>query len=133
MIHEPRGFLRDFQIAGDLVTADAVLAVHNEPHSAEPFIEADRRILENRSNLERKLAARMRVGATPDASARHISDLFGLTIRALHLVVRPANFDHEFLAVLEIAEINDRALKRFRRRVTVAAKTLSPKLGQLYT
>src|SRR5688572_20908321 len=32
MVHEPRGFLRHAQGAGELVAADAVLAVHDLPH-----------------------------------------------------------------------------------------------------
>src|SRR5271168_3691943 len=42
--HEPRGLLSDLQIAGNLVAADAVLAVHYQPDRHEPLVESDGRL-----------------------------------------------------------------------------------------
>jgi hypothetical protein len=51
VIQKPRGFLCDSKIPRDLATADAILAVHDKPESAEPFIQPDRGILKDGSDL----------------------------------------------------------------------------------
>src|ERR1017187_9413438 len=52
MEHEPCRLLSDANIAGQLIGADAVLAVRQEPHRREPFLERDGRILENGIQLD---------------------------------------------------------------------------------
>jgi hypothetical protein len=49
----------------NLPTAYTILAIGNHPHSHEPFIEADRRILKDRSNFDRELAFRVTALALP--------------------------------------------------------------------
>ena len=49
--HEPSGLLGDSEIAGQLVTRNAVLAVSEHPHRGEPLAELDRGALDDRSNL----------------------------------------------------------------------------------
>ena len=53
--HEPRRCLSDFQIAGDFVGTDTVFALGDEPHCTEPFIEPNRGIFEDGSDLNREL------------------------------------------------------------------------------
>src|SRR5436190_3440217 len=63
--HEPSGLLSDTKTTVKLIRANPVLAVSSQPHCRKPFIQTDRRILEDRSDLYRKLLFRMRVFALP--------------------------------------------------------------------
>jgi hypothetical protein len=66
--------------------------------------------------------------AFPDASIRQELDLFELAVRAPYLAVWPAQLDHRILAILEIAEIDDRFLKCVRHHaIKVADWVLSVK------
>lgn len=47
VIHEPPGFLSHSDGPMNLVTANAVLAVHYLPHSDKPFIQTERRVFKN--------------------------------------------------------------------------------------
>jgi len=42
-------------VAGNLVRTNSVLAVGKQPHSTEPFVQLDWRILEDRPDLNREL------------------------------------------------------------------------------
>lgn len=55
MIHEPRGLLGYIDDPSDLIRADAVLAVGNEPHRTEPLLERDRAVFEDRTDLDGEL------------------------------------------------------------------------------
>ena len=65
VIHEPCGLLSHADGPGDLVAADAVLAVHYLPHGEQPFVQAERRILKDGSGLESELAQRVFAAALP--------------------------------------------------------------------
>src|ERR1039458_8925481 len=45
VVHEPRGFLGDSEIAGRLARADAVLTVDSQPQGGKPFVQAQWGIL----------------------------------------------------------------------------------------
>ena len=51
MEDEPCGLLSDAESPGHFVGADAIAAIHEHPQSDEPFVESDRGILENGSEL----------------------------------------------------------------------------------
>src|ERR1017187_1847646 len=53
--HEPCCLLRDLHVAGDLVAADPILAIGEEPGRGQPLVETDGGILHHGSNLDRKL------------------------------------------------------------------------------
>src|SRR5207247_1775629 len=55
--HEPRSTLGYFDVTGYLVGTNAVLAVRKQPHSTQPLVQFDRRILEDSANLNRELLA----------------------------------------------------------------------------
>src|SRR5207248_2379234 len=78
--HEPRGFLGDAKIAGDLVAADAVLAVDEHPHRGQPLRERDRAVLEDAADLDGELLPATL--ALPDAPGGHVGALLALTVRA---------------------------------------------------
>ena len=50
--HKPRGFLRDPEGTMNLVAADAVLGVHNQPGGHQPLVQADVGVLEDRAGLD---------------------------------------------------------------------------------
>lgn len=53
--HEPCRLLSDLQRSGDFVRGNTVLAVRQHPHRAEPFVQANGAILEDRTDLDREL------------------------------------------------------------------------------
>jgi len=65
MIHEPSRFLGNAEIAGHLVRANAVLTIGNHPNSGEPLVQAERTVLEDCSDLGRKLPLGMFFFAFP--------------------------------------------------------------------
>ena len=67
MQHEPCGLLSYFHVTRNLVTADSVLAVSEQPSSGEPLVQADGRIFHDGANLDGELALRMMAGASPSA------------------------------------------------------------------
>jgi len=53
--HEPCRLLRNVDVARDFIRANAVLAVGNQEHRAEPLVEADWRVFEDRPDLDGEL------------------------------------------------------------------------------
>lgn len=54
MEHEPRRFLRDFQVLGERGGGNALRVVRDKPNGHEPLAERQFRILEDRPDLDRK-------------------------------------------------------------------------------
>src|SRR5438128_2132945 len=57
--HEPRGLLAHLDVTCNLVTAHTVLAISQHPRRGEPFVQRNRTILIDCSDLDRELAFRM--------------------------------------------------------------------------
>jgi hypothetical protein len=113
MVHEPRSLLRDAKRAGDLVTANAVFAVHDHPHSREPLVEAQGAILENGSNLDRELTALVCALTLPLPLLRQKCHVCAATGWADNAVGPSAG--HKIVkAILRIREINDCLLQCLR-------------------
>ena len=108
--HEPRGLLSDLEAAMNLPRANAVLGVREEPHSAEPLVEADRRVLKDRSNLDAELCARMPSLALPHAARWHKANFVRAAVRAYN-AVRPAAGDYIGKAIVRVREVEDCFLK----------------------
>ena len=108
--HEPCGLLGDMDPARDLIGTDPVLRVADQPHSREPLVEADRRILEDGPDLDGELLARVLPAARPHAAS--LDEGYGLTTagRAGH-PVRPAQLDHEGERLVRVREVADRVHK----------------------
>src|SRR5208283_3905056 len=111
--HEPCGLLSHAKIAGEFTRTDSVLAVHYEPQSRQPLIQANPRFFKNCSSLQRECGALVSAVALPYASLGKVCYLFGVAVRALHLAVRPAKFYHRPVAVLVIREVDDGFLECF--------------------
>src|SRR5260370_30582320 len=56
MQNKPCGLLRNPKITGNLVGANTIAAIDQHPQSREPLVQRNRGILEDRSNLDGKLA-----------------------------------------------------------------------------
>jgi hypothetical protein len=70
MNHKPRGLLSDAERAMDFIRTDAVLAIDNHPNGSQPIIQAERRIFKYSSDLNAKLAARVRALAMADGVSK---------------------------------------------------------------
>jgi len=107
MEHEPRGLLSHADAACDLVGTDAVLGVADQPHGGKPLVEADRRILEDGSDLDGELLTRVLRATSPDPAS--LDERHGLTAacRASH-AIGPAQIDHEGERPVRIGEVADR-------------------------
>jgi hypothetical protein len=84
--HEPCGFLSKSKVPANLVAADAILAVGNEPRSSQPLIQRNRRILEDRPDFNREL---LPAGtALPNSARGEKHRVLGIAVRTLN-TVRP--------------------------------------------
>src|ERR1700680_3341107 len=102
MQHEPCGLLGHSQSTMQFITGDSVLAIHYQPHSREPLIETDWRILENSPDLEREFLFRMVTVAAIHAGLFQIGDLGGLAVGAVDNSIQPAYIGDEFPVRLTI-------------------------------
>jgi hypothetical protein len=89
VIHKPSRLLSYSEIAAHFATADAILAVHYQPHGAKPLIQRYRRVLEDRSDLQLELRLGMLSVAFIAVLAGEIDNLLGTAVGAKHLAVRP--------------------------------------------
>lgn len=89
MVEEPSSLLAHADHAMDFVRTDAVADVNNMPHSHEPHIQADWRILEYGSGLDGELTACMPRAALPAVVPRHERNALAAATWALD-TVRPA-------------------------------------------
>jgi hypothetical protein len=112
--HEPRGLLGHFQGARQLVAADAVLAVDDEPQRREPLLQRERGILEHGPDLERELRPRVSFVAFPHARRFEVLHASRAAARALNRAARPPKRDDSVVAVLVVREEQNRLLKGAR-------------------
>jgi len=105
--HEPCGLLGDAQSAANLVGTDPVLAVSNHPKSGKPLVQANRRVFKDSSDFERELLLGVLLKALPKFGVLQILNLVRATFRAAHYSIWPANFAHQCLTVVKLAEVDD--------------------------
>lgn len=67
--HEPGGFLRNAERTGNLVAANAVLGVCDDPDARQPLVQTERGILKEGARLEGELPFRMACLALPPVAA----------------------------------------------------------------
>lgn len=75
VIEEPRTLLCDPERAVNLVAADTILAVHDQPHGHHPLVETDRRVFHDRASLRGELTRIMLRAALPTVVLREKDDL----------------------------------------------------------
>ena len=103
MQHEPCGLLGDAEIAGNLIRANAILAVCNHPYGNKPFVERDWRILENSSDFRAELPVMMDALTLPFVLIGKEHHILASTGGAFD-AVGPANRDHVGEAISGFAE-----------------------------
>jgi hypothetical protein len=110
VIHEPSRFLGDTKRPRNLATANAILAVGNQPRSRQPLVQSKGRIFVDRPGLQRELALRMFVPALP-AVLLCQKDYIGAPARWAGNSVGPAARHNVLPAVDRIGEEYDGFLK----------------------
>lgn len=111
--HEPSGLLRDADSAVDFVRTDAVLAVRHHPNCHEPLVQTEGRVLEDGSDLDAELTARVCALTLPLALIRQKGNVRASARRADD-AVRPAAGNQVVKAVIRIREEYDCLLERLR-------------------
>jgi hypothetical protein len=101
--------LCDSQSTVNLHTGNAVLTVDEEPEASHPLIEAERRILKNRSQFQTELL--LALVTKPHAASLDERVLRLAATRANNVAIRPAQLLCVFEAAVRIGEVNDRFLK----------------------
>jgi hypothetical protein len=109
--HEPCRLLCHLEIASNLVAADTVLAVGDEPHCGKPLVETYCRIFHDGSDLDRELTLRMVAGTLPSAALLAEFHAVGTTRRAYDLAAWPAAKRQVVNTVVGIREVDDCFLK----------------------
>lgn len=104
MEHEPRGLLGDLDRPRELVAADPILAVHDQPHGREPLGQADRAPLEDGADLDRELL--LAVPALPNATGGQEAHVLGVARRALGTVL-PTEGGNEVMGDLLVREVGN--------------------------
>lgn len=105
--HEPRGLLGDSKRPRHFVGADAVLVVDQHPERGQPLVQSDRRILEDRPDLDRELLAWVLGPALPAAVVGEVGDL-GTPAGRAGDAVRPPQPRQELLAGIGVGKDADR-------------------------
>src|SRR5216684_6186688 len=108
--HKPSRLLSDSQSAANLVGANAVLGVHDEPNGNHPLVHAERGILEDGSDLDRELL--LTVLAEPNAPRRDKRVLRSIAAWASNLAIWPAQFYSIVKRALRVREESNCFLQR---------------------
>jgi hypothetical protein len=108
MIQEPSALLSNTQGARGFVRADSVLAIDDLPDSGKPLVEAERRILEDGSDLYAELSPIMPDTALPAALVRKEPDSRAPTRRAVYGAIWPPHRDHKLKADIRVFEESNR-------------------------
>ncbi len=111
MQHEPCSLLSYAQVPGNLVTGNPILAVRNQPERRKPLVQANRRILKNGANFERKFLFLMIAIAPVYIRLRKPGQFGCAAIRTFHFSIWPTHKNHELAAVLRIAKVLNRLLQ----------------------
>src|SRR5262249_52507373 len=90
---------------------DAVFAANQEPHGGQPLLKWNRRIFKHSADLEREFLLQMVAIAAIQTGLFQIGNFLRVALRTAHLAIRPADRDHEFAAIVVIAEMLNCLLK----------------------
>jgi hypothetical protein len=103
--HEPCRLLSDSERPPYLATGHAIPSVDNHPEGRHPLVHAKRRILEDRADFDRELF----VTSTAEPEPPRLDEVIavGVTARADHFAIGPAEFYGVIKGALRIGEVND--------------------------
>src|ERR1700677_1081934 len=96
----------------DFVTADAVFAIRDQPYCGKPFIQGNRAILEDGSNLDGELPLGVLRLAFPEAASGDKTQVLRLASRAYCAIREDATLE-ELKAALRIGKVCDGLLESF--------------------
>ena len=102
--HEPRGLLRDAEAPRNLMAADAVLGVGDDPDARQSLIQTKRRVLKDGAGLERELPLGVAGLALPTVPRRIEIDRLTPALGAAD-AVRPAARNQVVAAVYRVGEV----------------------------
>jgi hypothetical protein len=107
--HKPSRLLGNADATGHLIGANTVLAVRQHPKCRHPFVEADRRIFEDRADLERELLlARIAIPNLPGLDERV---LIATAPGASDNPIRPTQIEGVLEGAVSVREVNNRLLQ----------------------
>ena len=104
VIHEPRRLLGDFERPSNFATANAVLAVGDQPRCHQPLVQAQRGVFVNRSGLQGELALGMLVPALPAVLVCQ-KNYIGASASGAGDAIRPAPRYNVLAAVVWVREV----------------------------
>jgi len=110
--HEPCSSLRHTDSPSQFVRTDTVFAVCNRPDRDKPFIQTQRAIFKNCSNLRTKLFPADLV--LHHSAALDFSDFIRTALRTNRLIPMPLDFPHKFLTGINIGKVTGGLQKCFR-------------------
>jgi hypothetical protein len=105
--HKPRGGLSDVESAAYFVAANSILAVNDLPHSDHPLVQSKWTVLEDRTNLDRKLTAIMLLAALPQPPRGQETHFLAAAGRAFN-AIGPAQFAERDERAVAVREVTDR-------------------------
>ena len=108
--HKPSGLLSDAERARHFIGTDSILGVHDEPNGNHPLVHTERGVLEDRTNLDRKLL--LTFLAEPDAPRRNEGVLRRIAAWTSDLAIRPAQPYRIVERALRVREESDCFLQR---------------------
>lgn len=103
--HEPRRPLSDFDVAGDFVTANTVLAIQEHPERDEPFVQREGAVFKDGPDFNGELL--LAALTLPYASSLEIEMLLALAVRARR-PIGPSHRSHKPNANVWISKESDR-------------------------
>jgi hypothetical protein len=103
--HEPRRLLSDSKRTSNLATGNTIASVNDHPESRHPLIQAERRILKDRSNLDGELL----VAPTAEPEPPRLDEVVFVRVapRADDLPIGPAEFHCVIEGAVRIGEVNN--------------------------
>ena len=113
MEHEPRGLLGDLDGAVEFPRGNPIPVAGNHPHGRKPLVQAERRILKNRAELDGELRLRVPGLALEHAAGSNETDILGAASRAYRNAIIPAVGGKVANAVVWIFEVNHCIQKGF--------------------
>ena len=109
--HEPSGLLGNSHVEHDFVTANAVLAIGDQPYGHHPLVKAQRGVLKDSSDLHGELPLRVLSGALPNLAISDVPGILPATSRAYHDAIRPTANHQVIQAVFGIGKVKNRFLE----------------------
>lgn len=107
MEHEPGGLLSNAKSAMEFPRTNPVLVIDDHPDGRKPLIQTERAFLKDSPSLETELWAFVLGVTLPNAGFLQILHMPRAAARTNYFAVWPAQFDHEFVAVLVILKEGD--------------------------